>query len=70
MRAIPCDEPHIYELFWAGNYPSDVEPSESEYVAWVNEQCAPAFASYVGIGFDESIYYMGYLSPTSEGWAG
>ena len=27
VRAIPCDEPHIYELFWTGTYPSDVEPA-------------------------------------------
>jgi ribosomal protein L40E len=69
VRAIPCAEPHIYELFWAGDYPSDTLPSETEYSPWVEDRCFPAFAEYVGIDYNDSIYFMGYFSPTEESWS-
>jgi Septum formation len=69
VRAIPCAEPHIYELFWAGDYPSDTMPADSEYYPWVEDQCMPAFAAYVGIDYIESLYYMGYFSPTNDSWS-
>jgi hypothetical protein len=69
VKAIPCDEPHVYELFWSGDYPASELPPESESDPWLEEQCIPAFEEYVGIDFDVSIYYVSVLTPTSESWA-
>jgi ribosomal protein L40E len=69
VRAIPCDEPHTYELFWTDEYPSDVQPSEDESLAWLEDNCLPEFEEYVGLSYQESIYYMGSLSPTDDGWS-
>jgi RNA polymerase subunit RPABC4/transcription elongation factor Spt4 len=68
VRAIPCGEPHTYEMFWTGTYPGDEQPTEDEYFSWLEGECIPAFEAYVGIAFADSIYYIGSLSPTKESW--
>ncbi len=69
VRGIPCDEAHTYEVFWTGDYPGDVQPSEDEYTGWLEEGCLPAFDAYVGLAYADSIYYVGVLSPTEDSWA-
>lgn len=69
VRAIPCDEAHTYEAFWSGNYAGDVQPAEAEYVAWLEDQCLPAFETYVGLAYADSVFYTSSLSPTVESWA-
>jgi hypothetical protein len=69
VRAIPCDEPHIYEMFWSGTYGGDIQPSEAEYMSWLEDSCLAEFESYVGLAYADSIYYMGSLSPTEESWS-
>jgi ribosomal protein L40E len=69
VRAIPCDEPHTYEMFWSGSYGGDVQPSEGEYMTWLEDSCLAEFESYVGLAYADSIYYMGSLSPTEESWS-
>jgi len=68
VRAVPCSEPHVYEMFWSGDYPSDVQPSETEYLSWLEAKCLPEFATYVGLEYADSAFYMGSLSPTAESW--
>jgi hypothetical protein len=68
VRAIPCEEPHVYEMFWNGDYPSDEQPTEDEYAGWLEDQCLPAFEDYVGIPYADSLYYASNLSPTKESW--
>ena len=69
VRGIPCDQAHTYEVFWTGEYPSDVQPAEDEYLDWLQDGCLPAFEGYVGLAYADSIYYMGSLSPTPDSWA-
>lgn len=69
VRGIPCEEAHTYEVFWTGEYPSDVQPTEDEYVDWLQDGCLPAFEAYVGLAYADSIYYIGSLSPTEDSWA-
>lgn len=69
VRAIPCDEPHTYEMFWSETYASDVQPSEAEYMSWLEDSCLAEFESYVGLAYADSIFYMGSLSPTEESWS-
>ena len=70
VRAIPCDEAHVYEMFWSGEYPGETQPAEDEYLAWLQDQCLPAFEAYVGISYENSVFYMSYLSPTEASWGG
>jgi hypothetical protein len=69
VQAIPCDEPHVYEVFWTGDYPADTFPAEAVYIAWLEDQCLPAFEAYVGRDFETSALFIGVLTPSDESWA-
>ncbi len=70
VRAIPCGEPHVYEMYFVGDYPEGEEPSgpNEDYTAWEQDACVGSFESYVGHSFDTSIYYISALTPTDESW--
>lgn len=68
VRAIPCADPHVYEMFWSGPYPGNEQPAEETAMSWLEDQCVPAFEAYVGIDFYSSVYYASTLTPTDEGW--
>lgn len=69
VDAVPCTEPHVYELFHAftmtdpGRYPTD-----AEFTSQTDAACAPAFTAYVGVAYEESALYASSLEPTEEGW--
>jgi hypothetical protein len=71
VRAIPCAEPHVYEVYAVVDYPAGEEPSDLDepYTAWELDQCVDGFASYVGIDFESSRWYFSTLTPTTESWA-
>jgi hypothetical protein len=70
VRAIPCGEPHVYEIYAVADYPSGEEPSalDEEYTDWELDTCVGGFEEYVGISWDDSIYYFSTLTPTEESW--
>lgn len=71
VRAIPCDEPHVYEMYSVAEYPQGEAPSgqEENYTPWEQENCLGMFAAYVGIDYDSSVYYISALVPTDESWS-
>jgi hypothetical protein len=71
VRAIPCAEPHVYEMYSVAEYPQGEAPSgpDEEYTPWEQENCLGLFASYVGIDYDSSVYYISALVPTDESWS-
>jgi hypothetical protein len=50
---------------------SDAYPSDAAFISFVQASCVPAFNTYTGLDFSvlEAVD-MGYLTPTTEGWAG
>lgn len=67
----PCTETHHFEvIFMATNAsPSGAAyPGTTAFDKDVADQCAPAFATYVGIPFDSSALDMGYLYPQADSW--
>lgn len=71
VRAIPCDEAHVYEMYFAGEYPEGELPTAADepYSAWEEDSCVGSFESYVGLDFDSSKWYFSSLTPTDESWA-
>lgn len=71
VRAIPCAEPHVYEMFSVANYPAGESPSaaDEDYTAWERENCLGRFEAYVGLDYDSSMYYISALIPTDSSWA-
>ena len=65
----PCTEPHEYEMFhiatWTG---SDEYPSDSDQEQLIIAECFPAFESYVGRSYEESVYYIFWTAPTQGAW--
>ena len=70
VRAIPCAEPHVYEVYVVAEYPAGELPSDIDepYTAWEEDQCVRGFDTYIGISYDESTWYFSTLTPTEESW--
>jgi hypothetical protein len=68
VTARPCGESHEFELMFRGSLSSDQYPSEAAFTAWLEDNCLPAFAEYVGISFAESRLDIFWFQPTPDGW--
>lgn len=69
VDAVPCAEPHAYELFHVFDYPDQATyPTDAEWGAESERVCGPAFATYVGVAYDDSELYASPLTPTESGW--
>lgn len=71
VRALPCAEAHVYEMFSVADYPAGESPSaaDEDYTAWESENCLGRFEAYVGLDYDSSMYYISALVPTDSSWA-
>lgn len=69
--AVPCSEPHIYEVTGAFNIPAGPEapfPGESAMDSYAFG-CISEFERYVGVSMQNSNYVVAsYLYPTVESW--
>lgn len=68
VTAHPCAESHQYEMLFAGDMTTAGYPTDSDFSSFVDQQCLPAFASYVGIGYESSALEISWFYPTSSGW--
>ena len=68
VTARPCGEAHEFELMYRGSVSSDGYPSEAAFQAWLQDNCLPAFAEYVGVSFPESTLDIFWFQPTEDGW--
>jgi hypothetical protein len=68
VAAVPCDEPHTYEVFFVGTLPDGDYPPVGEVDAFAEEQCTLAFETYVGHDFATSVWFASYVGPTEEAW--
>jgi Septum formation len=71
---VPCSEPHDSEVTLVTSYPAsstDPFPGNDAIQSFVDQNCAAAFASYVGVSFDQSSYTYGWWKPLAGGdWNG
>jgi hypothetical protein len=68
VPVVPCNEPHDGEVYGElvledGDYPGVTAVQEQ-----ADEYCAAQFETFVGIAYDDSIYYQWSLTPTQESW--
>jgi hypothetical protein len=64
----PCDNEHEYEVIFTGPADGAGYPSDAAFDDFFEAKCVPAFESYVGEGFYESVLDIFWLIPTREGW--
>ncbi|MGI9613430.1 MAG: septum formation family protein [Acidimicrobiales bacterium] len=71
-QGIPCDQPHTDEVYYAFNLPEGDGswPGDSAVGEQADQGCYDAFAPFVGVGYDVSIYGYGTVSPTEASWDG
>jgi hypothetical protein len=63
-----CTEPHHYEMVYVVDMPDGAYPTVDAMDQFAFEQCIPAFGSYVGVSYEESLYELTYVTPTEDGW--
>jgi hypothetical protein len=68
----PCTDKHDAEVVYVGNYApvTDAYPTDAEFKAFYDANCAPAFTAYTGLDFaSDATYDMSAYTPTEEGWS-
>ena len=68
IRAVPCDEPHTFEAYFAIDLAAGPYPSRSALDAEIDGSCLPSFGTYVGGEYETSELYVTTFEPTPDGW--
>jgi len=65
---VDCGLPHSYEVFADVAVPDGAFPGDDQIEAAAQQACDEAFASYVGVSYDESTLDYSYVGPSAETW--
>jgi len=65
----PCTEPHTGEVILVAEYDGDSYPISLSLDRFLEDNCVPAFATYVGREIDATPdLTIGYFYPSRDGW--
>jgi hypothetical protein len=70
VDAMPCDEPHDFELYHIAEWPEEDAsfPSAIELEAFVFERCLPALRDYTGQDIEGSRIFFSPIVPDEQSW--
>jgi hypothetical protein len=68
VDAMPCSEPHDFEVFHTYELTGTELPSDDAVMSEAGDRCVAAFETYVGTSFEESELDFGIMWPTPESW--
>jgi hypothetical protein len=68
VPTVPCDQPHTSEVYFTYNIEEESFPSPERMDSLTEEQCMPAFESFIGMPYDDSEIEVTTLEPTAESW--
>ncbi|WP_026127810.1 septum formation family protein [Nocardiopsis lucentensis] len=68
VPVVHCDEPHLYEIYYAGDLDGDEYPGEEEVISMTSERCGEEFEDFVGVEPTRSELAHRSLFPTEDGW--
>jgi hypothetical protein len=68
VKAVPCAQEHEYEMFHIGSMPSGSYPSDTAFSSFVEDECLPAFETYVGLVYENSVLEVSFVTPTTDSW--
>ena len=68
VQGVPCDGPHMLETYHAFNLAGDDYPGDDVVSELADDGCYAAFEPFVGLSYEESIYGISSLTPTSGSW--
>ncbi len=66
---IECQQPHDNEVFANHDLTSSSFPTEDEMDSQATSLCRGSFEAYVGKAYDDSVFSVGWISPTAESWS-
>ncbi|WP_251150521.1 septum formation family protein [Cellulosimicrobium sp. Marseille-Q4280] len=69
VSVVPCDEPHDNEIYSSHLLPGDDYPGEETVLQTADEVCHEAFAGFVGLAYEDSVYDFWPMYPTEASWA-
>jgi hypothetical protein len=69
LQIVDCSGEHQEEVIALPVMAGDSYPGDEAVDAQVEEECLPAFESYVGLAYEESIYDITWFAPSEETWA-
>lgn len=69
LPIVPCTEPHDSEVYHAFDLTTAELPTDVELETAILDGCYPEFETFIGLSYDDSMYYIGYYSPSVESWA-
>lgn len=65
----PCTFEHEYEVFFSGAAEGSAYLSDAEFDAFYRANCLPAFETYIGEAYEDSVLDIFWLIPTEDAWA-
>ena len=70
VESISCNGPHDYEVFASVRVGKSADPYPGDNILADSTDllCYGAFTSYVGVSYDNSVYYFNTLVPTRDSW--
>lgn len=67
--AVDCSQPHKKEVFHEAEFPAPNGapfPGETKMTEWSTDLCYSAFADFVGVDYELSVYGIDFIQPTQE----
>jgi len=68
VKAVPCEQEHEYEMFLIGSMAAGSYPSDTAFSSFVENECLPAFETYVGLVYEESVLDVFWVVPSTDSW--
>lgn len=68
VPVVPCDQPHTSEVYFSYTIEEESFPGTDGMDRITQEQCMPAFQSFVGLPYETSQIEVTTLAPTAESW--
>ncbi len=68
VTGVPCEEPHDAQVFALFDVEFDEFPSEDLMAVEAENGCLIRFEDFMGISYEESLYYFYTLTPSPESW--
>lgn len=68
VEAKPCTTAHRFELYYVGDMPDGDFLDDAAIVTWIEQNCVPEFAAYVGVSYEASVLDLIPVTPAEDGW--
>jgi len=68
LAGVVCDTPHDGQVFALFDLEGDEFPGAETVVSEGQTGCVDRFEDFIGIGFQESIYFLDLLPPSEQTW--